>query len=981
MKQKAVEEKADILLVSEFYKPLSEHSWYEDTSHRAAILVRNHKMSIRNIGQDFFGFVYLTIGKLRIYSVYISPNIDYNAFADIIRNLENSIRGTDCDVIIGGDFNSKSPEWNSRTLDKRGNTLCEMIASQALTVFNNGHHFTFKRGNSGSIIDITFGTTSLYNDNMRWKVLDDITLSDHQYITFNIDKKHTGAQYESNLPKWNVRKLNREKLSQYLIHMKERSQNQTVNRTPSEAIGVLNTLLTKSCNISMPKSKPYTHQSPVYWWNEKVSKLRKECHEARRAKTRNYSDMNLRLNFKNARRALKRAIKESRDTHSRKMCNDIDTDPWGKPYKIVTKKFVKAKPIPGIKEPRWAKTIVEKLFPTDHELYKEVKLPIGTYEDLSNEEVRNRCKSLKNNKCPGPDGVPNEILQIIGNVWPEILTYTFNICLKNGIFPTSWKIQQLVLLRKGDKPLDQPSSYRPLCMIDTVGKLFESLILKKLEDKIEELGGLSSSQYGFRKGRSTVDAISEVVSIAEMAKATKSFCAIITLDVQNAFNSAKWNVIKNAFRKKGLNGYLYNIIDDYLDDRILLYETTQGIKKYCITSGVPQGSVLGPFLWNVMYDGLLNMELPKGAKLIGYADDIALINIQPTSELIQIVGNDSLRRCSHWLRKHGLQLAAHKTEAILVTNKRKFIPPRLRQQDVDITLSKSLCYLGVQLDDKLNFCQHIKNIRNKAIRTATTLARLMPNIGGPRQHTRRLINSVVYSQLLYAAPTFEIVAKNKSRILEILKPQRICALRTIAAYRTVSTAAALVLAGTPPIDLLILEKKEIYKEIKHIESSTTDRQNVVNEVRKMARINLITKWQERWQEEEKGRWTYHLIKDIKPWLERKHGNMNYYLTQVMTNHGDFNQYLYRYKIKSSPTCDWCPGEQETASHMLFTCVRWNAQRHSLCNLVNDHITPENILQIMLRSQEAWTYCERYINTIMKTKSIISFEPPRENRGM
>lgn len=84
-------------------------------------------------------------------------------------------------------------------------------------------------------------------------------------------------------------------------------------------------------------------------------------------------------------------------------------------------------------------------------------------------------------------------------------------------------------------------------------------------------------------------------------------------------------------RNKGVDEYLFNIVADYLNNRILLHETQNDLKKYRITAGVPQGSVLGSLLWNEMYDGLLNINLHEGAKLVGYADDIALVIHQPTA--------------------------------------------------------------------------------------------------------------------------------------------------------------------------------------------------------------------------------------------------------------------------------------------------------------------------------------------------------------
>lgn len=969
MIQKAEEDNTDILLISEPYRNPPYQVWYEDTNHRAAIMVRNRRLVVSEVDESNAGFVYATVGKVRVYSCYYSPNMEYKLFAEALHVLDVSVRSSKYKVIIGGDFNSKSPEWNSNTLDKRGITVCDMVASLGLTVFNTGDKLTFRRGTGGSIIDITFGTTSLYSGRMNWIVLEDLTLSDHQYISFNIDHSNM-SQEDVDLPKWNVRKLDDTKLSEYITRAKERSSRPEAVNVENTAESLTKTL-TKACNVAMPRVGKYNNKRPVYWWNNEIRELRSKCLAARRASTRNHDDQVLTNEYKRARKTLRRAIKDSKRTCWSELCKEIDTDPWGKPYKIAMKKLGGFKPIPGIKEPVWATTIVETLFPFDEDgLSSASKLQVDDFQPLSVDDIKHACHKLGMGKSPGPDGIPNEVIKIAGETWPELFLEVFNKCLINGSFPTNWKRQRLVLLRKGSKPLNEPSSYRPLCMLDSLGKLLECLMLKRLEERIEDLGGLSPMQYGFRKGRSTVDAISEVCKKAIRAKENCEFCAIITLDVKNAFNTAKWKVVLQAFRNKGVDNYLYNIVADYLDNRILLYETENGIEEYRITSGVPQGSILGPFLWNVMYDGLLNLDLPEGVKLVGYADDIALVANKKTAELIEIVVNDSLCRCNRWLRRNGLQLAVPKTEAILVTNRRVFSIPRIRLQDIEISFKRSLCYLGVQLDEKLSFKQHVLNIRNKGLKTATSLARIMPNCGGPKPQIRKLINSVVHSQLLYAAPTYARALNMKYNIRELQKPQRVSALRIISAYRTVSTSAALVLAGLPPIDLLILEREEIYTQTKCASWDNTnplERTRKIAEIKNKARDNIIAKWQERWNHDENGRWTYGLIPNIRVWMDRQHGNMGYFLTQAMTNHGSFNKYLCRFKIKQISSCDSCGALEEDAKHILFECEKWSEERQILNELLGLTLTHENMVNEMLRSENAWKLCENYINRILKER--------------
>ena len=94
----------------------------------------------------------------------------------------------------------------------------------------------------------------------------------------------------------------------------------------------------------------------------------------------------------------------------------------------------------------------------------------------------------------------------------------YNGCLKQGHFCKQWKIERLVLISKAKGNLNTASAYRPLCMLDTVGKVLEKIIRPRLQSAIQAAGGLSDRQYGFRPGLSTIDAIRAVFNIAEQAQ-------------------------------------------------------------------------------------------------------------------------------------------------------------------------------------------------------------------------------------------------------------------------------------------------------------------------------------------------------------------------------------------------------------------------------------------------------------------------------
>ena len=120
--------------------------------------------------------------------------------------------------------------------------------------------------------------------------------------------------------------------------------------------------------------------------------------------------------------------------------------------------------------------------------------------------------------------------------------------------------------------------------------------------------------------------------------------------------------------------------------------------------------------------------------------------------------------------------------------------------------SRSLKYLGVQLDRRLSFVEHLKIAAAKDIQCGANLAGLMPNIGGPREAKKRLVTTVVHSKLLYGAPVWASEIKNQAILKRLSSAQKGVALRVISAYRTVSTSAVLVLASVPPIDLLARER-------------------------------------------------------------------------------------------------------------------------------------------------------------------------------
>jgi len=741
---------------------------------------------------------------------------------------------------------------------------------------------------------------------------------------------------------------------------------------PSEGIVFddqgLQNFLQQACDSCMPRRKNgQTNRKPVHWWSSEIASLRKLSLQARRK----YQKIRKRLGpelcvvehraAREASKALRLEIRRSQEKCWRLLCKEVDNDPWGLPYRIVTKKLIGRRSIPGLTLPGRLDAIVNWLFPRcPPPQYTPVDSQVTVSDTFAVEDLKQAGLNLPRGKAPGPDGVPDEVLRVIVKVRPELLLPTFIACLRTGQFLESWKTAKLVLLRKGNKPLEEPSSYRPLCLLNSVGKLYERLIKVKIESHLyAQPDGLSRLQFGFVKSRSTTQAVSHVMKIVEKAGTgqlyNRRLCALASLDVANAFNSAPWDHIDAALIEKRVPGYLIAGIRSYFDGRSV--QTDAGTRE--VTAGVPQGSVIGPLLWNIFYDSLLRMEYPEGVQVVCFADDAAIVATGKTTWILESAMNSALDMVADWMDVHQLTISSSKSAAVMLTTKRGYVKPVFKYKGTNIELKDSIRYLGIELSCVLGFRKHIEVTSDKATKTASALARLMPNVGGPMPVKRKLLTSVVHSQLLYAAPIWHSALLYDRNKKTLASPQRKMALRVISAYCTVSNEAAMVVAGIVPIHILALERALMERS-----KSTGILKDVA---RADANARSMLKWQSEWEAASNGRWTFRLIPNVQQWTERRFGQVSFHMTQALTGHGCFNAYLCRFKKRDDSVCMYCQHPVDDAEHTVFLCDRWWRQRRELEVMLDGMFTPETMTATMLSSRRRWDAVSKFIETVLTTK--------------
>ena len=372
-------------------------------------------------------------------------------------------------------------------------------------------------------------------------------------------------------------------------------------------------------------------------------------------------------------------------------------------------------------------------------------------------------RTLKN-KRSNIDEISVAILKRNSEQIANPIALLLNQSISTGKFPSILKNANITPIHKSG-PKNDPNNYRPISTLSNFSKIFKVLMKNKLMPYLERNKILSDSQYGFRPRSSTYHALNMFSTHLYSSLDNKLSVLSLFVDFSKAFDTVNHRILLAKLYHYGIRGTIHSWFEDYLTNRTqcTVHDGHTSL-KLDISTGVPQGSVLGPILFLIYINDIVNVF--TWAKTILFADDMTLYFTGSNNDIRFHLANQDLNKLHSWCLSNRLTINTDKTHFMFFSNRNTNVLPVLKINNNLISRAYKLRFLGVIFDESLTFKFHTSNVSQKLSRCTAMLYKVRDFV--PCEVLKTLYYAHIYPHLLYCNPIWSTTHATHLKCINLL---------------------------------------------------------------------------------------------------------------------------------------------------------------------------------------------------------------------